>query len=272
MMVRRSHTVGSTPPTVKDDSLPHTEHDMAAPPAETSLLDDLARIDTPTICNIVELFDVRSPAAGYTDGRIRCEYPDLPPMVGYAATATYRSSYAAAEGEGSEPADLLESFESLPGPAVVVIQDLDEPPAAACFGDVACSSYQAFGARGVVTSGAGRDLEQVEALRFPAFTGGTICSHGFSYLVDTGIPVQVGGITIRPGDLIHGDRNGVVTIPAGIAAQVAALADDFVAAEQEILAYLQSTRPPTVAGYRDAVARMQQKMAQLRERIAAERG
>ena len=272
MMVRRSHTVGSTPPTVKDDPLPHTEHDMATPPAETSLLDDLARIDTPTICNIVELFDVRSPAAGYTDGRIRCEYPDLPPMVGYAATATYRSAYAAAEGEGSEPADLLESFASLPGPAVVVIQDLDEPPAAACFGDVACSSYQAFGARGVVTSGAGRDLEQVEALRFPAFTGGTICSHGFSYLVDTGIPVQVGGITIRPGDLIHGDRNGVVTIPPGIAAQVAALADDFVAAEQEILAYLQSTRPPTVAGYRDAVARMQQKMAQLRERIAAERG
>jgi regulator of RNase E activity RraA len=272
MMVRRLLTVGSVPPAVKDDPLPHPEHDMAAPPAEASLLDDLARIDTPTICNIVELFDVRSPAAGFMDGRIRCEYPDLPPMVGYAATATYRSAYAPAEGEGCEPAELLETFESLPGPAVVVIQDLDEPPAAACFGDVACSSYQAFGARGVVTSGAGRDLEQVQALRFPAFTGGTICSHGFSYLVDTGVPVQVGGITIRPGDLIHGDRNGVVLIPPGIAAQVAAVAADFLATEQETLAYLQSARPPTVAGYRDAVARMQRKLAELKERISAERG
>ncbi len=245
---------------------------MAAPPAETALLDDLARIDTPTVCNIVELFDVRSPAAGFMDGRIRCEYPELPPMFGYAATATYRSAYAPAEGEACGPAELLATFESLPGPAVVVIQDLDEPPAAACFGDVSCSSYLAFGARGVVTSGAGRDLEQVQALQFPAFTGGTICSHGFSYLVDTGIPVQVGGITVRPGDLIHGDRNGVVTIPAAIAARVAALADEFVAAEQEVLTYLQSARPPTVAGYRDAVARMQRKMADLRERISAERG
>ena len=90
--------------------------------------------------------------------------------------------------------------------------------------------------------------------------------------MDTGIPVQVGGITIRPGDLIHGDRNGVVTIPTEIAAQVAAVADDFLAAEQETLAYLQSARPPTVAGYRDAVARMQRKLAELKERISAERG
>ena len=242
----------------------------ASQPSGSALLDDLARYDTPTICNIIELFDVRSPAAGFMDRSIRCEYPELPPMVGYAATATYRSAYAAAEGESCEPADLVEGFDSLPGPAVVVIQDLDEPPAAACFGDVSCNSYLAFGARGVVTSGAGRDLDQVRELGFPAFTAGTICAHGFSYLVETGIPVQVGGITVRPGDLIHGDRNGVTLIPVAIAARVAALADDFIAAEQEILAYVQSTRPPTVAGYRDAVARMRLRMADLKERIATE--
>ncbi len=243
---------------------------MAEAPEGTALLDDLARFDTPTICNVIELFDVRSPAGGFMDRNVRCEYPELPPMVGYAATATYRSAYAPAEGEACGLADLLASFESLPGPAVVTIQDLDEPPAAACFGDVACNSYLAFGARGVVTSGAGRDLEQVQALRFPAFTSGTICSHGFSYLVDTGIPVQVGGITVRPGDLIHGDRNGVVIIPPAIAAQVAALADDLIAAEQDVLTYVQSARPPTVAGYRDAVARMQRKLAALKERISAD--
>ena len=245
---------------------------MTEAPAATALLNDLARIDTPTICNIIELFDIRSPAAGFMDRRIQCAFPDLPPMVGYAATATYRSGHAPAAGEACGPAELLETFESLPGPAVVVIQDLDEPPAAACFGDVSCNSYLAFGARGVVTSGAGRDLEQVQELRFPAFTGGTICSHGFSYLVDTGIPVQVGGITVRPGDLIHGDRNGVVIIPPAIAAQVAAMADDFIAAEQEVLSYLQSAHPPTVAGYRDAVARMQGKMADLKGHISAESG
>ena len=90
--------------------------------------------------------------------------------------------------------------------------------------------------------------------------------------MDTGIPVQVGGITVRPGDLIHGDRNGVVIIPPAIAAQVAAMADDFIAAEQEVLSYLQSAHPPTVAGYRDAVARMQGKMADLKGHISAESG
>ena len=89
---------------------------MAAPPAETSLLDDLARIDTPTICNIVELFDVRSPAAGYVDGRIRCEFPDLPPMVGYAATATYRSAYARRRAKEANPPTCSRASSRCPAP------------------------------------------------------------------------------------------------------------------------------------------------------------
>ena len=80
-----------------------------------------------------------------------------------------------------------------------------------------CTTYKAFGAVGLITSGAGRDLDQVEALHFPCFTGGTICAHGYCHIPSINVPVHVGGVTIHPGDLLHGDRNGVTTIPQEIA-------------------------------------------------------
>src|SRR5258705_196508 len=79
----------------------------------------------------------------------------------------------------------------------------------------------AFGAVGLITSGAGRDLDQVEALNFPCFTDGTICAHGYCHFVSLNLPVHVGGVMIHQGDLLHGDRNGVTTIPNDIAAAVA---------------------------------------------------
>src|SRR5271156_59609 len=131
----------------------------AVPPA---ILELLRRFDTPTVCNVIELFAVRPSTAGYMDGRIRACFPNLPPMVGYASTATYRSS--AAPGSGAAYSGLNEqvaSFADLPGPPVVVFQDLDDPVTAATFGEIMGTSYQGFGAVGLVTSGAGRDLDQV---------------------------------------------------------------------------------------------------------------
>src|SRR5437868_13631582 len=129
--------------------------------ADPAVLDRLRQFDTPTICNVLELCDCRPRTAGYMDGRIRACYPNLPPMVGYAATATFRS--AAPPRTGNVYSGLTEqvaSFAELPGPAVVVFQDLDDPPASATFGEVMCTTYKAFGAAGLVTSGAGRDLDQ----------------------------------------------------------------------------------------------------------------
>jgi 4-hydroxy-4-methyl-2-oxoglutarate aldolase len=212
-------------------------------PVAADVLDKLRAFDTPTVCNVVELFDLRPRTAGYLDGRIRACFPKLPPMVGYAATATFRS--AAPPRSGNVYAGLSEqvaAFAELPGPAVVVFQDLDDPVAAATFGEVMCSTYKAFGAAGLITSGAGRDLDQVEAMNFPCFTSGTLCAHGYCHLVQLNVPVQVGGVTVHPGDLLHGDRNGVTTIPNEVAAEVAAACTEFVAAEAVVLDYLKAGR------------------------------
>jgi 4-hydroxy-4-methyl-2-oxoglutarate aldolase len=212
-------------------------------PVAADVLEKLRTFDTPTVCNVIELFDLRPRTAGYLDGRIRACFPKLPPMVGYAATATFRS--AAPPRSGNVYAGLSEqvaAFAELPGPAVVVFQDLDDPVAAATFGEVMCSTYKAFGAAGLITSGAGRDLDQVEAMNFPCFTSGTLCAHGYCHIVQLNVPVQVGGVTVHPGDLLHGDRNGVTTIPNEVAAEVAAACTEFVAAEAVVLDYLKAGR------------------------------
>src|SRR5439155_7489107 len=210
------------------------------PPADLELL---RKFDTPTVCNVVELFDQRSRAAGYMDGGIQACFPKLPPMVGYASTVTFRS--AAAPRSGNVYCSLAEqvaTFAELPGPPIVVFQDLDNPVAAATFGEVMCSSYKAFGAAGLITSGAGRDLDQVEALGFPCFTNGTICAHGHCHILQINVPVHVGGLSIHPGDLLHGDRNGVTTIPIEIVSAVAHACAEFMAAEAVVLDYCRSGR------------------------------
>src|SRR5688572_477627 len=174
----------------------------------------LAQYDTATICNIIELFEVRPDSTGFMDGRIRAAFPDLPPMVGYASTATFRS--AAPPQSGNIYSDLetqLQQITTLQGPAIVVFQDLDDPPVGATFGEIMCSVYQAFGAAGLITSGGGRDLQPICKLAFPVFTGATICSHGYSHIVDVGRTIRVGGLVVDPGDLLHGDGDGVTCIP-----------------------------------------------------------
>src|SRR6187401_3837433 len=152
-------------------------------PPSAAELDLLRKYDTPTVCNVIELFDVRPRTAGYMDKRIQACYPKLPPMVGYASTATFRSAAPPRAGNVySGLAEQVASFAELPGPAVVVFQDLDEPVAAATFGEVMCTTYRAFGAVGLITSGAGRDLDQVAALNFPCFTGSTICAYGYCHI------------------------------------------------------------------------------------------
>ncbi len=206
---------------------------------DPSLLTALQSFDTPTICNAIELFKVRSQAEGYLDGRIQACSPKFPPMVGYAVTATFRAS---TPSDGPRLYERLqeqvESFSDWPGPVVVVFEDLDVPTCAATFGEVMCATYQAFGAAGLITSGAGRDLDQVEALGFPTFTGSTVCSHGYPQIVDLNVPAKVGGMTIKPGDLLHGDRNGVTTVPLDIVPKLPAVCQKIVDAEMIVLDYL----------------------------------
>ena len=212
---------------------------------------DLARLtqfDTPTICNTIELFEVRPRNEGYMDGRIRACFPEMPPIAGYASTATMRCAFPKTQGDVYNSLDeQVARFAELPGPPIVVYQDLDDPCVAATFGEIMCSTYQAFGAAGLITSGAARDLDQVRRIGFAAFSNGAICSHGYSHIVDLHRAVRVGGVTVQPGDLIHADANGVTTIPLAIAAEIADAAAEYVKAEAIVLDYLKAGRPETKA-------------------------
>lgn len=229
----------------------------------------LAEFDTPTICNIIELFDVRHRNRGYMDQRIQCNFPELPPMVGFATTASFRSDAPPVGGDAYGSIEKqLEQFEQLPGPPVVVFQDLDDPPVAAVFGEVMCSTYKAFGSAGLVTSGAGRDLDQVRALKYPVFTGSTIAAHAYCHILHVGLPVRLGGLTICQGDLLHGDANGVTTIPVDVAAETADIGDEFVAAERIILEYVQSRGEKSIARFTELREEFQSLVAKLKQRVS----
>jgi len=216
-------------------------------PITQETLDKLAKFDSPTISNVIELFDVVPRDAGYMDGRIRANFPELPPMVGFATTAAFRSGAPPAGGDAyASFIDQTATFAELPGPAVVVFEDNDDPPVGATFGEVMCSVYRAFGSVGLITSGGGRDLEQVRRLNYPVFTGSTIVSHAYCHILHVGLPVRVGGLVVNTGDLLHGDGNGVTAIPLDIATEVADAADEFVAAEAIIIDYVQGPGEKTI--------------------------
>ena len=231
-------------------------------------LELLKQFDTPTICNVIELFDVRSRNIGYMDQRIKSNFPEMPPMVGYATTATFRSNspprgndaYSGLEGQ-------IDQLEHIPEPRIVVFQDLDSPSVAATFGEVMCTTYKAFGCVGLITSGAGRDLDQVHAIDFPVFTSGTICAHGYCHVIDVNVPVHVGGVAVYPGDLLHGDANGVTTVPNEIAGQVARSAAQFIEAEGYILDCLKSGSRDKMEWTKSREA-YSKKISELKEQIS----
>lgn len=207
-------------------------------------LAELAEFDSPTICNAVELWNLYPRNLGYMNNNIKAMSPQLPPMVGYALTSTFRSMSAPRSGDAyGSIGQQLELFPTLPGPAVVVFQDLDEPCAAATFGEVMCTTYQKFGAAGLITSGTGRDLAQVDAIKFPTFTNGAIAAHGYCHFPSINVPVTVGGMVIHTGDLLHGDLNGITRIPHDIASEVPGVCREIAKAEAIVLDYL---RKPSI--------------------------
>ena len=190
-------------------------------------------------------------------------------MIGYASTTCFRSDAPPAGGDayGSLQAQLAQ-FEELPGPAVVVFEDIDDPAVSAVFGEVMCSTYQAYGSTGLVTNGGGRDLEQVKALGYPVFTGNTIVSHGYCHMLHLGLPVRVGGLMVNQGDLLHGDANGITNIPIDLVTEIADITPEFLAAEDIIMDYVKSDEEKTVAGFTERRLEFQDVVAKLRARVS----
>jgi regulator of RNase E activity RraA len=183
----------------------------------------LAALDTPTVCNALELLDPTRYAFGFTEKPLMCARPELPPMVGYAATAAIRSRMPSS----LSPAEMREkriayyrSVEMAPKPTVVVIEDRDpEPGFGAFWGEVHTAVHQGLGALGVVTDGSIRDVDQC-APGFQLLAGRIAPSHAYVHVEDFDCTVTVAGMRVHPGDLVHADRHGAVVIPRELAPRV----------------------------------------------------
>ena len=198
----------------------------------------LRRYDTPTLSNAIETFGVRPYDEGFASLDIRCLFPDLGPMVGYAATAMIR---ARGKGGPGNQESLYEHVQTVPAPRVVVVQDLDDPPGhGALWGEVQSTVFKALGAAGCVTNGCVRDLKEVREMGFQFFARGAGVSHAYVRVVATATEVTVGGLRIQPGDLVHADQHGVLLIPTEIAAELPAAADKIIAREQRLIAWVRS--------------------------------
>ena len=186
----------------------------------------LRAIDSPTIANAIEEFDVRDRRAGYMDGSIRCIYPDLGEIVGYAYTITFKNRGPDDPPMRQEWVKALEHAAEIPAPRILVAHDASPDVPAALFGEIMCTMLTRLDFAGVITDGAVRDLNEVRALGLQYFASGVIVSHGQVTVESYATPVTVAGLTVSPGDLLHADCNGVVQIPAEIAADVAAKAEE----------------------------------------------
>ena len=175
---------------------------------------------TPAISNAIETFDVRPRNQGFMLG-IKCIFPDLAPMVGYACTATLLADLPPTEKARSATQAHWDNILSTPGPRIAVIQDLDQPRCiGSLWGEVNANIHRALGCLGVVTDGGVRDLDEVHELGFHFFAADVIPSHAYNHIVDAGTPVKVGGLVVNNGDLIHADKHGVIVIPHEIAREV----------------------------------------------------
>jgi regulator of RNase E activity RraA len=203
-------------------------------------LDALARFDTPTICNALELVLPATQAAGYTHRSLVCGFPDQAPVVGYARTATLRAKLPPAGARAEVRALRAAYYRYVEGgarPSIIVIEDLDGADAGygAFWGEVHSAIHQGLGAVGLVTNGSVRDLPQW-APGFQFLAGSIAPSHAFAEVASFGGPVEIAGMRVRDGDLVHADRHGAVVIPPEAVSGIAEGAARLIAREARILA------------------------------------
>jgi len=180
-------------------------------------LDFLRSIDTPTVCNLIEIVTPQRRGAGYTVRHLHCPFPDLPPMVGFARTVTIRAKDAFGMGDASyiqRRLDYLDYVAAEPRPSIMVIEDLDDEVGYGAFwGEVQSNVHQALGCLGTVTNGSVRDIPMIPP-GFQMLAGSIGPSHAYVHMVDYGGEVNVHGMAVKSNDLIHADRHGAAVVPA----------------------------------------------------------
>jgi regulator of RNase E activity RraA len=179
--------------------------------------DFLRSIDAPTVCNLIEIVAPARRGGGYTVRHLHCPFPELPPMVGFARTVTIRARDAFGMGDASyiqRRLDYLDYVAAEPRPSIMVIQDLDEEPGYGAFwGEVQSNVHQALGCLGTVTNGSIRDIPMIPP-GFQMLAGSIGPSHAYVHMIEYGVDVNVHGMAVKSGDLIHADRHGAVVVPA----------------------------------------------------------
>lgn len=212
------------------------------PPANPDFLDFLKSTDTCTISNAIERFNVRMRNEGFIHSATHCLFPELPPVAGYAVTGRIRTTAPPiANLCYYHRVDWWRHVAALPSPKIIVIADVDRVPGTgALLGEIHARIAKALGCVGYVTNGTVRDIAGVEAAGFSCFASGTSVSHSYAHIVEFGEPVDIGGLTISTGDLLHGDCHGIQKIPLEIAAELPAEVERIRQHEAELIRFCQS--------------------------------
>ncbi len=211
-------------------------------------LETLNRWSTCAISNGIELFNIRPRNEGFMLPEIKCQFPELGSMIGYAVTAIISAD--SPEGHRVQPPEWWEKILTVPEPRVVVMHDIDHPVVGSFWGEVNANIHKALGCVGTVTDGSVRDLDEVREMGFHFFSSCVTVSHAYVHLVEIGIPIKVGELVVKMGDLIMGDKHGVISIPLEIARDVpkaAQLVEDW---ERPVIQYCQS-KDFTLEGLRE---------------------
>ena len=181
-------------------------------------LEALRKWPTCAISNGIELFNIRPRNEGSMLSEIKCQFPDMGIMIGYAVTGIISADTP--EGRRVPPHEWWELIKKTPEPRVVVFHDVDRPVVGSFWGEVNGNIHKALGCAGVVTDGSVRDLDEVKDIGFQFYSNCVTVSHAYVHLVEIGAPVKVGGLWVKPGDLLMGDKHGVIKVPLEIAKDV----------------------------------------------------
>lgn len=214
-------------------------------PLSSAIFESLLKFDTCTVSNAIERLHGRLRNEGSINGRaMHCLFPELPPMLGYAVTGRMRSTTPPVSGRSyHENMYWWRYVASIPEPRVMVVEDADEQPGVgALVGELHALIGLALNCTGYVTNGSVRDLPAVRALGFQMFAGSVAVSHMYAHIAEYGKPVEIGGLTISPGDLIQGDCHGVHIIPMPIAHGIPGMASEILREEQQLRQLCQSSR------------------------------
>ena len=185
----------------------------------SSLLALLQRIDTPSVCNAIEVAQGKRGFNDFTRGTMLISDPAAGAIVGYARTAKIAANEPSQDAPDVVKERRMAYYQHMsegPRPAVAVVEDLDFPHAVGAFwGEVNTTIHKGFGLNGVLTNGVMRDLGDL-APDFPVIAGSIGPSHAFVHVREIGTPVTIFSMTVHDGDLIHADRHGGVVIPQDV--------------------------------------------------------